>query len=100
MLSDQTLRRRSGSEVDATPLRALRVGGSGRFVGGEFAVEVGRGDSAVDEKVATADERPFRTHEERADGSDFVWGAAAPGGAELDHTSVSLTARTGEFVPG
>jgi hypothetical protein len=39
-------------------------------------------------------------HEKRADGSDFVWGSAASGGAEFDHASVSLTARAGELVPG
>jgi hypothetical protein len=69
-------------------------------VGGEFAVEVGRGHSAVQKEVATGDDCAVGAHEKRADGSDFVGSAAAPGGAKLDHASVPLTARAGQLIPG
>ena len=52
---------------------------------GEFAVEVGRGDSAVHEEVAAGDERPVGAQEKRADGSDLVWSAAAPSPASTAH---------------
>jgi hypothetical protein len=68
--------------------------------GGEFAVEVGRGNAAVHEEVAAGDERAVGAYEERANCSDLVRGPAAAGGAEFDHAPVSLTAEPGQLVPG
>src|SRR5260370_31003142 len=71
-----------------------------RSLGSEFAVEVGRGNSAVHEEVAAGDEGAVGAHEQRTEGSDFVWGAAAASGPEFDHVSVSLTARAGQLIRG
>ena len=70
----------------------------GRSVRGQFAVEVGGGDTAVHEEVAAGDESAVGAHEERADGPDLVWSAGAPGRRQLDHAPVSLAAGTGQLV--
>ena len=67
---------------------------------GEFAVEVGGGDTAVDEEVAAGDEGAVGAHEQRAEVSDLVGGAAAPGGAELDHAPVPLAAWAAQLIAG
>ena len=71
-----------------------------RSLRSEFAVPVGSGHAAVHEEVAAGDERAIRAHEQRADGSDLVRSAGAPGRRELDHAPVSLAARAGQLVLG
>src|SRR5579862_10046357 len=86
--------------MNQTLLSVMCVNPSGQLDRGELAVEVRRGDSTVHEEVAAGDERSVATHEQCADGSDFVRGAAAAGGGELDHASVPLAASAGQLVRG
>src|SRR4051812_20913225 len=65
----------------------------------KFAVPISSRDPAVHEEVAAGDESTVWAHKQRADGSDFVRGAATSSRQHFDHAPVSFASRAAQFVP-